>query len=175
MSQAGLLNSSGTPVVPTTYVTDSGNASPVGNILNVVTPGGGTESITTSGAGNTITISLPNNFVGTGNTIGAVTDDVVTIPLGAVAGTYTFDIKAAGFEAAGPRAVGYTLVGAVRTDGAAATLIPGQTLDEFEEDATIDPATVNIVVAGNNAIIRVTGVALLTIDWAVSGSYVFVS
>ena len=56
MSQAGILRiTSGSlpPDVPTTFVTDSGNAVPVANILNVL----GGEGIDTSGAGNTVTIS----------------------------------------------------------------------------------------------------------------------
>jgi hypothetical protein len=168
MSQAGIINASGMPTVPTTFVTNSGNAVPALNVLNVL----GSGTITTSGAGNTITISPKTGFQGTGSTIGAVTSDIVTLPLGAVPGVYTFDVRISGFDVADNLGVGYTLVGAVRTTGAAATLLPGQNLDEFEENATIDPATVDLVISGNSAIIRVTGVVALTIDWSVAGVYV---
>lgn len=45
---------SSTPSVATTYVTDSGNAVPVANILNVL----GGSGIATTGVGNTVTINL---------------------------------------------------------------------------------------------------------------------
>jgi hypothetical protein len=173
MSQAGIINSSGMPTVPTTFVTDAGNAIPALNILNVVTPGGGTTGISTSGAGNTITITLTDTSIsGTGQTVGAVTADIITFPLGAVAGTYTFDINVASFEPTTPAGAGYGIVASVRTTGAAAVLVPNQAIDELEEAALIAADAV-VVVAGNNMIVRVTGVAGLTIDWKATAEYVF--
>lgn len=108
-------------------------------------------------------------------TVGAVVSPLFTIPLGAVPGTYTFEIDVAAYcfaGAAAPGSVGYTLVGAVMTSGAVATLIPGQALDEFEVAALVD-ADVNINVAANNAVINVTGVAANSLRWSGSIKYIF--
>ena len=54
MSQSGILNTGvSPPAVATQYVTDAGTAIPAANILNVLGAGG----TTTSGAGNTVTIT----------------------------------------------------------------------------------------------------------------------
>lgn len=71
MSQAGPLNESGNPAVPTSFVTDAGTAVPAANTLNIL---GGTE-ITTTGAGNTVVINFTGGSVTTsltGNSGGAV-------------------------------------------------------------------------------------------------------
>lgn len=57
MSQAGSLNPTTVPTppdVPTQFVTDSGTAIPALNIIQIL----GSGSITTSGAGNVVTISI---------------------------------------------------------------------------------------------------------------------
>jgi hypothetical protein len=174
MSQAGIINPSGMPAVPTTFVTDSGNATPALNVINIVTPGGGTTGISTSGAGNTITITLTDTSIsGTGQTIGAVTADVITFPLGAVPGNYVFDVKVTGFESTTPAGASYTIEAGVTTTGAAAVLLPNQVPDEMEA-AVLIPADASVTVAGNNMIVRVTGVAGLTITWKAVAEFIFI-
>lgn len=175
MSQAGLLNASGMPAVPTTFVTDLGNAVPALNVINFVTPGGGTTGIKTTGAGNTVTVTITDTSLsGSAQTIGAVTADLITVPLGATAGTYTFDIKVAGYESTTPAGCGYAIMASVRTTGAAAVLAPNQAVDTMEEAALV-PCDAQVVVAANTAIVRITGVAALTVNWKATAEYVFSS
>jgi len=70
MSQSGIISAAASsPAIPTSFVTDSGIAIPVANVLNVL----GTDPINTAGAGNTVTISIEDPLTvphgGTGNTI----------------------------------------------------------------------------------------------------------
>lgn len=178
MSQSGIINTTLGPVpptVPTSFVTDSGIAVPALNIMNVVTPGSGTQGIATSGSGNTITITVIDNSIsGTTTTVGAVTGDVITFPLGATPGTYTFDCRVAGFNSSTPSGVGYTIVGSIRTTGASSTLLTSQAVDSFEEVSTAT-CTGSLVASGNDAVIRVLGAAGLTINWKAVLSYVLVS
>ncbi len=72
MSQAGLIDiEASNPQIPTQFDTDSGNAVPIANVLELL----GGEGIETSASGNTITISIDESSVGqtiTGDTGGAL-------------------------------------------------------------------------------------------------------
>ena len=62
MSQIYVPTTTLTPSIPTSFVTNSGTATPSANVINVL----GTGGATTSGAGNTITVvvsSIPNAYV----------------------------------------------------------------------------------------------------------------
>lgn len=185
MSQAGVVSLSSSPSVPTSFVTDVNSpAVPVANILNIVGGQLSTNSVKGlitdgSSGGNTVTIELTNRFSGTATTVGAVTGDLVTFAmsaanLGATPGTMVIDAQICAFEAVTPSGAGYAIFGTVRTTGAAATLVG--TPDKItNQEAALSTSDANIVVSANNVIIRVTGVAGLTIHWRVLATYTYVT
>lgn len=176
MSQAGELNTAAGPVPPTvatSYVTDSGTAVPAANVLNV--PGGSSSvnvsnGIQTTGSGNNLTVRLTNRFSASTTTVGATTSDAITFPLGVVPGTFFFSFQVAVFNPSTPAGAGYASFTTVRTDGATATII-GDTDTITHEDAALVTTTAQVVVSANNVIFQVGGVAGLTIDWVVVGTY----
>lgn len=171
MSQAGQLVSGNTPpAVPTSFVTDNGTAIPAANILNVL-GGPGVQTSADPNLSNNLFVNLQNSFVDQAQTIGAVTADITTFPLTA-AGTYTIESRLAAWESTGPNGAGFAINGVVRSNGVTATLI-GDSDGFFHSDTALNDADVNIVVSGNNAIVRVTGVAGLTINWGAFTVYVF--
>lgn len=117
-------------------------------------------------------VSQAAKTTGMAQTIGAVTADVITLPLGATPGTYALEGRIAGFESTTPAGAGFQVFATVRTDGATATLVGIPDIVSNTE-AAINAALADVVVSGNNAIIRVTGVALLTIDWSSDLEYTF--
>ena len=186
MSQAGIINISGGGGGGSPIETLTGNSGgPVPPTANNINQVGGTSSINDpngitvigSPGTSTLTFTLTNRISGNAVSVGAVTTSVITFPLSATPGTYTFDVSIAGFAIAGvgvPLGAGYTIVGAVRSDGATATLLPSEAIDSFEEGALAGNAA-SLAVSGNSVLIQVSGVAGYTIDWNGVGSYVFVS
>lgn len=168
------------PTVATQYTEDTGTAIPAANNLNIFandTTANNPNGITTTGSGSTVTILLTNRAYGTATTVDATSTEIITMDAGATPGTYTLDVKIAGFTAAGvgaPLGVGYTITAAVRTDGATTTLIQNQQADQFEEGA-LTPGLGNVTVAANDIIISATGVAGYTINWVAELNYVFAS
>lgn len=124
------------------------------------------DGLTSTGvpATHTITFTLDGYTTGTGQTIGAVTADLVTLNLGATPTTYTIEAKIAGFNAATPAGAGYNLICSARTTGAAASIIGIQ--DKYNtEEAALVGCDANFVAVGNTIVVRVTGTAGLTINW----------
>lgn len=120
--------------------------------------------LTSTGAGNTITFTLDGYVTGSGQTIGAVTADLITIPMGAIAGVKTVEAKILGFESTTPAGLGYDVLAVVRTTGAAATLVSA-TSRYIAEEAALVGCNADIIVSGNDLIVRATGIAGLTINW----------
>ena len=119
-------------------------------------------SITVTNGAGTIDLSA-TAFKSTATTIGATTQDLITVPLGAVAGTFQFEARVKAFESSTPAGAGYNIYGTFTTDGAVATLVGDQPI--FNEDPALATADAYFIASGNNAILQVLGVALLTINW----------
>lgn len=120
-------------------------------------------SVTVTNGAGTIDLSIANEFTGTATTVSNVTANIITIPLGVVAGTFQFEARVKGFESTGPAAAGYNVMATFITDGATATLIGNQ--DVFNESAALMAADAYFIASGNNAILQVLGVTALTINW----------
>lgn len=124
--------------------------------------------------GVTGTLPIANGGTGLGGSEGTVqtTDatpaNALTIALGATPLTYMITAYVSAYASVGigtPLGAGFFVQGAVRTTGAAATLI-AQTPTPYAEGA-LAAATAVLAVSANNALITVTGVALYTVDWKV--------
>ena len=130
-------------------------------ILANITSNNGTVTITNTAGG--IDLSVSNELTGTGTTVGAVTANIITIPLGLVAGTYQFEARVKAFEAGTPAGAGYNIYATFITDGVSATLVGNQPI--FNEDPVLTDADAYFIASGNNAVLQVLGVTALTIDW----------
>jgi len=111
-----------------------------------------------------ITPELNFDARGNGSTVGAVTADLLTWTMPSSPCVIVFDSRVAGFDSVTPAGVGYNVFGSVRTDGVTATLV-GTPDKVINEEAALAAADANLVVSGNSAIVRVTGVAGLTLSW----------
>ena len=158
------------PSVPTSFVTDNATvATPAANILNVFTPGNGTQGISTSASGNTITITLSSQITGTGTTIGATTADLITVTPTDLKG-FSIQCLVSGYDLVNNQTIGGELLGVGRKNVTVSII---GTPDKTEErDAALAAGTYDLVASGGNFIVRVTGVAGRTISWGARLNYV---
>ncbi len=166
MSQIYLPVSS-SPAVATSYVTDSGTAVPVANVLNVVTPGGGTQGIKTTGAGSTITITVSDTaYSGTATTSdGAGQTQVLNVNVPTTTNSATsFRVNLVGFDTGSNLGVGGELLATFKNVAGTVTVC-GSVDQTKNSDGAISAATFTLIVSGTNVQVQVTGVAAHTIDW----------
>lgn len=137
---------------------DTGGVPVLGNITS------SDGSVTITNGPGTIDLSVANEETGTGTTNGVAIANIITIPLGSVAGVFQFEARVKGFDSATPSAAGYNVYATFRTDGATATLVGNQ--DVFNEDPAMATADAYFIASGNNAVLQVLGVLGLIINWS---------
>ena len=188
MSQAGSINITSTPSVPTTFTGDNGSAVPAANILLItaddITDNNVNGITAVAGAGQTggdgnplasneLQVQLTNRFQATGSSINGATEDLITFDLGATNAVYRVEFKIAGRDTATGDGVGYTTFASIKTDGATATIVDSPFKDA-DEDNSLQSGDLNIIASGNNLVLRATGVAGQTVSYSAVGYYVVV-
>jgi hypothetical protein len=128
-------------------------------------------------SGTTTTVELTNRYRGTIQTTDDTPTDIITIPLGATAGVYIFDVDLVAFNTTDSEGAGYNLFGTIRTDTADSTLCgtPDKVVNEEDGMTSADSNLIAGGVADNNLYVRVTGIAAKTIEWNAVARYSFVS
>lgn len=166
------------PTVPTQFTADDATiAIPATNNLNVFSRDtsanndNGIETTADPNGSDNLFIELTNRLQGSGNSVGGVTTDLVTFALGATPRTFFFFLDIAAFNSSTPASAGFSTYTTIRTDGITATLID-DTDAITHKDIALLASNAEMVVSGNNAILRVTGVGGLTINWNSVGYYV---
>jgi hypothetical protein len=168
MSQIAIPYGGGTPAPDAETLTgDVGGVVGVDASFNINLLTGPGLTSTGDPATNTITWTIDGLTQGTATTVGAVTGDPITIDLGATPTTYVIEAKIAGFESTTPAGIGYNLICAARTTGAAASIV--NTQDKYvAESAALALCDAYFIAVGNTIVVRVLGVAGLTIRWKAS-------
>ena len=167
MSQTSPLGVQATPAIATSFVTNTGTAVPVANVLNILVNDSNTNNdngILDTGVGNTVTISLTNRATGQITTTDATPTAIITLPLANTGTTYS----TTGYVTARVPATGaggsYFFDAAFRTDGTSAFEIGSEYPTTFE-DVSLMASNITIFASGNNAILSVTGILATTINW----------
>ena len=142
-----------------------GVINPVAGNINIL----GSGDLTVAGTAGTLTISNSSQFEATVSTTDATVTTIYTIPLGASAGTVSFDVDVFCFNSSGPKGGSFNLFGAARTDGTTGTIIGVNSSLNVVDGAFAVTATVTA--SANTALVRVTGLVGTNINWKCNGFY----
>jgi hypothetical protein len=169
------------PNIPTSFVTDSGTVIPALNVVNI--NGGdttannilGIQVIANPNGSNNEVVQLTNRYTGAVTTTdGTTVKTLLSLPAGAIPGTYLFTYGVCGYNITDATGAAYYFTATVRTTGAA--LIVFGVNDIFvSEEGTMVGVSVLGGTSGNNYTVTVQGLAGKTIDWNIVGTYQFVS
>ena len=171
MSQSGVMTSGGSGPGVLTFLEGNSGGPVAPNGANIIFVVGGPGLTVVGNPGtSTLTINEDGVLEGSATTVGAVTANIITLALGATPGTYILEARIAAFNSSTPAGGGVWALGTFITDGATATLIASDATDTFFS-AALATAAVDWIASGNNAVLRVTGVALLTINWRATAEY----
>ena len=170
MSHAGQLNSGTSSAGPIDTLTpDTGGV--VTPVLNNVNVFGANGIQTSNGGAGTLTITDTLVNIGTAQTIGAVTQTIVSLPLLASQSAF-IQVIITGYESTTPASIGGQVLGQVFRAGAAAAAVV-KFPDKFTaESNALANSDMNISTSGNNAIVTVTGQAGLTINWRAAAFFI---
>ncbi len=84
--------------------------------------------------------------------------------MGATPGTVYVSGNVQAFNSSGPSSAAYSFSGGYRTDGATATELGTEFHDTFQ-DAALSASDIFLTTSGNNILVQVQGVGVLSINW----------
>lgn len=135
--------------------------------------GGGVNSVT--GINGAVISPTTGNVVVDGGiftnavqTVDGAIEELLTLDLGAVPGTFNIIANIEAINADGSAGAGYFALATYKTDGAVAQFV-GKS-DLFNEQIAIVPSDALFSASGNNAVIDVLGTVGQTIDWKIQAT-----
>lgn len=177
MSQFYTQPPGGSSAIPTEFTTDSGNAIPIGNNLNIL--GGSTSvgndngirTIVDPNLGDDLYVQLTNRLTGSATSNNGSTVTLLTFSLDNVPTAYRFDFNVIGRETVTNESLGYKVLATFKTNGTIATIIQTAWKDA-DEDNALNAGIVFIQANGNNVELKATGVLGKTISYKTTGIYI---
>lgn len=183
MSQFFVQNSSSGPFppqVPTQFTADDGTVGiPVANNYNILSRD--TDENNLNGIATTVDpngsdnhyIQLTNRATGTVETVGAVTDNVITFVAPNTAGIYQISVYISAWDNADLLGATYEVYGSIKCDGAGGLATVGTPLRDADVDTGFSATQVTVSFTGLTITVPVTGLAGKTIKWTGLLTYVF--